>query len=99
VLEQVKAFEENKERIDLLMHLMLLLFRDILMIKEFKDTSYVTNSDLMTELERLSGYISYEGIDVSIKEILKAKKSLLGNANFELTIETMLLKINDCRRL
>lgn len=93
-LETAKLFAGYKDTIDVLLNIMVLLFRDLLILKEVTDTSYLVNIDYLNDLEGLGRRIDKEKIDRSIRAINKAQNDLLAHANLTLTLETMSLKIN-----
>jgi len=93
-LDLSKTILEYKDTIDVLLYIMVLLFRDMLILKATKDIEHIINLDYLNELEELSKKTSLEKIYSCIRIIIKAQNDLLANANFSLTIETMNLKIN-----
>lgn len=98
-MEIIKSFSISKEKIDLILELMLLWFRDMLLLKETNNKTLIVNADLISELLEIVSAMGYKEIILCIDWIIEAKNNLQSNSNFELTIETMLLKINGCRGL
>jgi len=87
--------ESYKEEINFLLDLMYIWYRDILFIKQTGNNPYIINKDKMNELLNMSTDLSYNRIDKSLRAIEKAKRQLSQNANFQLTLEVMLLSIKE----
>lgn len=85
-------FEKNSDKIDYILRVMLLFFRDILMYKETTDYSILINSDKKDMIIR-NNSIRLCGLIDCIKAIWNTKKVLEANVNFQLAIEVMLMKI------
>lgn len=94
-LETEKFFTQNKDNIDLVLDFMLLWFRDILILRETNKQDLVINSDYKDILLKFAKILNWGVIDNSIKAIFNAKNDLLNNGNFNVTIETMILKISN----
>lgn len=94
-LETVAFFSQQKDNIDLILHIMLLFFRDILISSQANDNSFLVNTDYLDSIYNLGEFIKPDGIRKCIDAILEAKNNLLSNSNFSLTIEVLVLKINN----
>lgn len=94
MLEAAKKISEYKDSIDLLLYSMLLLLRDLLLIKQGIGKSHIINCDYIDSLTRLSDKVSQEDILNMIKYTKNAENNILMNANFTLTIDSLCLGIN-----
>lgn len=92
-MENYKTLEKYKDKIQQVLHLMYIWYRDLMVVKEDLDESYVMNKDHLSKLESESGYLSLKKITDNLEAIEKTKQSLRRNANFQLVMEMMLLKL------
>lgn len=70
-------------------------YRDVLLFKATKDPDRVVFSDQLKYIKQRASKSSYEGIEVILEGIEKAKARLNANVNFELTMELLLLTIKE----
>lgn len=94
-LMQADYFTGNKDRIDYILEIMVSWFRDILIYKECEDLRYLINQDkeqiILEDSKRFT-----VGSLMSIIEIIKqTADNIRSNVNYQLSIETMLLKIQE----
>ncbi|ACL74547.1 DNA polymerase III subunit delta' [Ruminiclostridium cellulolyticum] len=87
-----ETFEKNNDRVDYILHVILLYFRDLLIYKETGDTSLLINSDKKDMIIR-NVELSFSHIIKCIQAVWDARRGLGNNANFQLAIEVMLMKI------
>ncbi|MSS64809.1 DNA polymerase III subunit delta' [Velocimicrobium porci] len=97
VVEAIKKLSEHKLEINDCLDLMQLWYRDILMFKVTKDPNTLLFKEEYRFIVEQAKVRSYEGIEMIIKAINKAKQRLKANVNFEIAIELMLLTIKECR--
>ncbi len=88
----IQFFTENKDKIDEILDMIIYWFRDILIYKETGTDQLLINKD---KVERLSyeRNMEFDKINDIIENIMETKSNLRGNINFQLAIETMLLRI------
>jgi DNA polymerase-3 subunit delta' len=96
IFQIYELFEQNEGKIDFIMQIMLLYFRDLLIYSKTRNSSLLINSDKKDMIISDAG-IGYANILSSIRSIWDACKCLDYNVNFQLSIETMLLKIQDMK--
>lgn len=87
-----ETFEKNNDRVDYVLHIILLYFRDLLIYKETQDTSLLINSDKKDIIIRNAG-LSFTHVIKCIQAVWDTRRGLDNNANFQLAIEVMLMKI------
>lgn len=93
--DSIKFFTENKDDIDLIMHLMLLWSRDILILKETGSEVLIINIDAKDQLLRIAHSINSDKVVRWVDAVIDTIQKLKSNANFQLTIEVMLLKLSE----
>ena len=87
-----ETFERNNDRVDYVLHVILLYFRDLLIYKETGDTSLLINSDKKDMIIKNVG-LSFSHVLKCIQAVWDARRGLDSNANYQLAIEVMLMKI------
>lgn len=70
-------------------------YRDVLIYKATKNIERVVFQDQMDYIEERAMKSSYEGIEIILTAIEKAKSRLRANVNFDLTLELLLLTIKE----
>ena len=87
-----ELFEKYDDRIDFILRVILMFFRDIVVYNQTGNFNMLINSDKKDMIIKYAG-VNLSSMMKSIRAIWSAKKSLEVNANFQLTIEVMLMKI------
>ncbi|HEX2926491.1 MAG TPA: DNA polymerase III subunit delta' [Ruminiclostridium sp.] len=87
-----ETFEKSSDRVNYVLHIILLYFRDILIYKETGDTSLLINSDKKDMIIKNAG-LSFTHVIKCIQAVWDTRRSLDNNANFQLALEVMLMKI------
>lgn len=70
-------------------------YRDVLIYKATKNVDRVVFSDQLKYIKERANKSSYEGIEIILDALEKAKSRLRANVNFELTMELLLLTIKE----
>lgn len=91
----VEFFKDHKKNIEEILDLMLIWFRDMLLLDETGSEKLLINLDQKNRLERHIESIRKERIPYMIEQIEEAKRNIKANVNFELAIEVMLLRIQE----
>lgn len=91
----VKQINEYKLSIQDYFDLMMIWYRDILYFKATGDVNGLIFKDEVYEIKRQAERSSYEGIEIILKALHKAKIRLNANVNFDLVIELLLLTIKE----
>ncbi len=91
----IKFFEDHKENIEGILDLMLLWFRDLLLLCETKSEELLINFDKKELLKSHVKFIKKQKIPYIIENIEKTKRNIKANVNFELSIEMMILQIQE----
>lgn len=85
---KIVAFKDKKEDI---LNILASFIRDIIVYKEIDDVSGIINGDKVESIKKLAIEMSYKKLNNIIDKIGEARKSLLSNSNFQLTIRVMLI--------
>ncbi len=91
-----ELFEKYDDKIDFILRVILMFFRDIVVYNQTGNFNILINSDKKDMIIK-NVSINLSSLMKSIRAIWSAKRSLEVNANFQLTIEVMLMKIQQSR--
>jgi DNA polymerase-3 subunit delta' len=91
----IQTLEEFKTDAARILSLFASWYRDILYFKASMDPDGILNHEHLSEIRTLAGQTSYEGIQNVLESIQKARRRLLANVNFDLTMELLLLAMKD----
>jgi DNA polymerase III subunit delta' len=89
-----EIFDKNNDKIEYLLRVMLLFFRDIMIYNQTADFSILINSDKKDMIIK-NANVSLTNLLKCIHAIWSAKRGLEVNANFQLAIEVMLMKFTN----
>lgn len=70
-------------------------YRDVLLFKATNDANQLIFHEEIQEIRRVAKRCSYEGIELVMKSLDKAKNRLNANVNFELAMELLMLDIRE----
>ncbi len=88
-------FEENKDNIDTILDIMLLFYRDLLIAKKSGNENILINSDKKDIiLKNVDGFEISRLIE-NIAAIENTRRNIKQNANYQLVIEVMLMKLQE----
>ncbi len=93
ILRSTDLFMDNREDIDTILNILVMLMRDVLVYSETGDEDLIINRDKMSTIVLYSNTFTVGQLRTIIENIEVAKRLLSGNANYQLTIENMLLSI------
>lgn len=93
LLEELAFFAAEKDQIQEILDYMILWYRDILLYKKAKAKDVIVHLDSLDFIKRLTRNLSLRKIVENIEIIEKTKKKLNQHANYDLTIELMLIKL------
>ena len=95
VISGLKTFSASKNNIEDYIDLMALWYRDVLMYKATMDPELILYRDELSFIKKQVNIRSYEGIEIIIRAMEKAKIRLKANVNFDIAMELMLLTIKE----
>lgn len=85
---KITSQKGNKEEI---LNILASFIRDIIICKEISEDDRIINGDKIESIQKLAVEMSYKKLSNIIDKIGEARKSLLSNSNFQLTIRVMLI--------
>ena len=95
LIEAVKRCMYYKLEITDYMDVIAVWYRDVLIYKATRNVDRVVFSDQLKYIKERASKSSYEGIEIILDALEKAKSRLKANVNFELTMELLLLTIKE----
>ena len=95
VIFAIKNMNHNKLKVGDYIDLMMMWYRDILMLKVTGNPGRLMFKEYVGDIKKQSSHISYEGIENVIKAMDKAKIRLEANVNFDIAMELMLLTMKE----
>ena len=95
IVGAIKNITKYKLEVTDYLDLMTIWYRDVLLYKATKDVNGVVFSDEIKFIKEKATKSSYEGIEIILESIEKAKTRLKANVNFELVMELLLLTIKE----
>ncbi len=95
LINSMHKIAEFKTDISDYLDLLMVWYRDVLLYKATWNPSSIVFSDELTIIEKMASRSSYEGIELILKALDKAKLRLNANVNFDLTMELLLLTMKE----
>ena len=93
IFDLAEAFSGDKSRLDLKLNLLRLWYRDILLYKIYRNSDCLLNKDKAAEIASLSSIWSLENLLKALLWIEDYHQALTYNANPQLTMEGLFMKI------
>ena len=91
----IKQMNEYKLEINDFLDILAIWYRDALMFKATADANNLIFRDELRFIKQTASRSTYEGIEIILKALDKAKSRLSANVSFELTMELLLLTIKE----
>lgn len=88
-------FEENKEKIEEILDIMLVFYRDVLIAEKSGNEKMLINSDKKDIILRNVNNFSTEKIYKNIEVIDDLRNNIKKNVNYQLAVEVMLMKLQE----
>lgn len=95
IFAQYPFFEDNKEDIDAILTIMSMYYRDIMVQKETRSEKMLINSDKKDIIIRNAPVFSVRSLLHNIGIVESARRDIKQNANYQLSIEHMLIKLQE----
>lgn len=93
--QMAKSMEEYKISITDFLDILAVYYRDVLYFKASRDVDRLIFQDQVKQIRQNAETSSYEGLEVILQAIDKAKARLNANVNFDLTMELLFLTIRE----
>ncbi|HFL3828418.1 TPA: DNA polymerase III subunit delta' [Clostridioides difficile] len=94
IFNSIDFFIKNKDFSEEILDIILYWFRDLIIYKEIGNSKLIINMDKISLLSNQS-YLSTNKINDIIENIMETKKNIERNINYQLSIETMLLNMQE----
>ena len=95
VTKAIKKIGTYKLEINDYLDIIMIWYRDVLLYKATKDMDKVVFKDQISYIQERAKKSSYEGIELILERLEKAKTRLKANVNFDLVMELLLLTIKE----
>lgn len=95
IVQAIKRITIYKLEINDYLDIIMIWYRDILIYKATKDVDTVVFKDQLKYIKERAKKSSYEGIELIIESLDKAKQRLKANVNFDLVMELLFLTIKE----
>jgi DNA polymerase-3 subunit delta' len=95
IVSAIKEINKYKLEVTDYLDLITVWYRDVLLYKATKEAGKVVFGDQLTYIKEKASKSSYEGIEIILDSIEKAKTRLKANVNFDLVMELLLLTIKE----
>ena len=95
LIETIKGIQEYRLMINDFFDFLMVWYRDVLLYKATAEIDQLIFQDEISNIKKYANTTSYEGIEIIIKALEKAKLRLKSNVNFDLTMELLLLTIKE----
>lgn len=91
----VKKVSEYKMDVDDYLDILSIWYRDALLFKATNDANHLVFKEEIQTIKRVASRTSYEGMELVINSLQKAKRRIDANVNFDLTMELLLLDMKE----
>jgi len=95
IFDMVHFFEVEKQNINIIFDIMIIFYRDMFVYKKTQNENILINSDKKVIILGNIDKFTMKKLSVNIEEIEKTRRILQQNANFQLAMEVMLMKLQE----
>lgn len=95
IVKAIKKISEYKFDVTDYLDIISVWYRDVLLFKATKDANSLIFKDELQSIRKTADRSTYEGIETIVKALQQAKRRLEANVNFDLTMELLLLTIQE----
>lgn len=95
IVKAIKKIAEYKFDVGDYLDILSVWYRDVLLFKATKDANSMIFKDEIQAIRKTADRSTYEGIEIIVKALQQAKRRLEANVNFDLTMELLLLTIQE----
>jgi DNA polymerase-3 subunit delta' len=95
ISKTIKQMNEYKLEINDFLDILAIWYRDALMFKATADANNLIFRDEIRFIKQTASRSTYEGLEIILKALDKAKSRLSANVSFDLTMELLLLTIKE----
>lgn len=95
IVKAIKKIAEYKLDVNDYLDILSVWYRDVLLYKATKDVNGLIFKNELQEIRKVADRSTYEGIENIVNALSQAKRRLEANVNFDLTMELLLLTIQE----
>ena len=95
IVKAIKKIMEYKLDVNDYLDILTVWYRDVLLFKATKDMNSLVFKNEIQQIRRVADRSTYEGIETIVSALQQAKRRLEANVNFDLTMELLLLAIQE----
>ena len=95
VVKAIKKISEYQFDVTDYLDILSVWYRDVLLFKATKDANCLIFKNEIQYIRKVADRSTYEGIETIVKALQQAKRRLEANVNFDLTMELLLLTIQE----
>ena len=95
IVKAIKKIAEYQFDVTDYLDILSVWYRDVLLFKATKDVNSLIFKDEIQSIRKTADRSTYEGIETIVKALQQAKRRLEANVNFDLTMELLLLAIQE----
>ena len=95
MIAAIKKISEYKLDVNDYLDILTIWYRDVLLFKATGDANHLVFREELSNIRRVAGRTSYEGIEKVIRSLEKAKSRLDANVNFDLAMELLLMDMKE----
>lgn len=95
IVSAIKKIGTYKLSVNDYLDIIMIWYRDVLIYKATKDVNGIVFADRLKYIKDRANKSSYEGIEIILDSLEKAKARLKANVNFDLVMELLLLTIKE----
>lgn len=95
IVKAIRKISEYKFDVNDYLDILTAWYRDVLFFKATKDVNSLVFKEEIQQIMKMSDRSTYEGIETIVNALQSAKKRLEANVNFDLTMELLLLAIQE----
>ena len=95
IVSAIKKINEYQLDVSDYLDILAIWYRDVLLFKAMNDANHLIFRQEIQYIKKVAARSSYEGIEKVLEALDKAKVRLAANVNFDLTMELMLLTIQE----
>lgn len=95
IVKAIKKISEYKLDVNDYLDILSVWYRDVLLYKATKDVNDLIFKNELQEIRKVADRSTYEGIENIVNALQQAKRRLEANVNFDLTMELLLLTIQE----
>ncbi len=95
IVSAINKIKDYKIDINDYLDILSVWYRDVLLFKATNDANHLIFKDEIQYIKNVANQSAYEGIEVILEALEKAKARLRANVSFELTMELLLLTIKE----